>query len=66
VLLELDETYPHAGNKGVKQRNPRKRGCGTWKSDKPLVVTMVKNGGKQEQGEIQGYEESTEYEGETL
>ncbi|RLF29346.1 MAG: hypothetical protein DRN05_01915, partial [Thermoplasmata archaeon] len=64
-------TYPHAGEKGIPQRNPRKRGLrkrgrGTWKSDKPPVVTMVKKGGKQEQGEIQGYEESTEYEGETL
>jgi len=48
-VIELDETYPHAGNKGVKQRKPRKRGLrkrgrGTWKSDKPPVVTMVKRG----------------------
>jgi len=38
---------------------------GTWKDDKPPVVTMVKRG-KQKQGEIQGYEESTEYGGETI
>ena len=25
-VIELDETYPHAGEKGVKQRNPRRRG----------------------------------------
>ncbi len=48
-VIELDETYPHAGEKGIPQRNPRKRGLrkrgrGTWKSDKPPVVTMVKRG----------------------
>ena len=48
-IVNLDETYPHAGDKGVKQKNPRKRGLrkrgrGTWKSDKPPVVTMVKRG----------------------
>jgi len=54
-VIELDETYPHAGNKGVKQRKPRKRGLrkrgrGTWKSDKPPVVTMVKRGNTPKSG----------------
>jgi len=48
-VIELDETYPHAGEKGIPQRKPRrrglrKRGRGIWKDDKPPVVTMVKRG----------------------
>lgn len=48
-IVELDETYVHSGKKGVKQRKPRKRGLrkrgrGTWKDDKPPVMTMVKRG----------------------
>jgi len=48
-IVELDETYVHGGKKGVKQqksrvRGLRKRGRGTWKDDKPPVVTMVKRG----------------------
>ncbi len=48
-IVELDETYVHSGRKGVKQRKPRKRGLrtrgrGTWKDDKPPVMTMVKRG----------------------
>ena len=33
-VIESDETYPHAGEKGIPQRNPRKRGfmeTWTWK-----------------------------------
>lgn len=48
-IVELDETYVHAGRKGKKKRKPRKRGLrtrgrGTWKKDKPPVITMVKRG----------------------
>jgi len=39
---------------------------GTWKSDKPPAGYNGKKGGKQKQGKIQSYEESTEYKGETL
>lgn len=58
-VIELDETYPHAGNKGVKQRKPkkrglRKRGRSTWKDDKPPVITMVKRG--KTKTKCQGYE----------
>lgn len=48
-IVELDEAYVHAGRKGKKKQKPRKRGLrkrgrGTWKSDEPPVVTMVKRG----------------------
>ena len=48
-IVELDETYVHSGKKGVKKRKPRVRGLrtrgrGTWKKDKPPVMTMVKRG----------------------
>ena len=48
-IVELDETYVHAGRKGKKKRKPRVRGLrtrgrGTWKKDKPPVMTMVKRG----------------------
>ena len=48
-VVELDETYVHSGKKGVKQKKPRVRGLrtrgrGTWKKDKPPVMTMVKRG----------------------
>lgn len=48
-IVEFDETYVHAGRKGKKKRKPRKRGLrtrgrGTWKKDKPPVMTMVKRG----------------------
>ena len=51
-IVELDETYVHSGKKGVKQQKPRvrglrKRGRGTWKDDKPPVMTMVKKGNNQ-------------------
>ena len=51
-IVELDETYVHSGKKGVKQKKPwvrglRKRGRGTWKDDKPPVMTMVKRGNTQ-------------------
>ena len=50
-IVNLDETYPHAGDKGVKQRKPRKkhlrkRGHGTWKSDKPPCGYNGKKGKK--------------------
>jgi len=48
-IVELDEAYVHAGAKGKKQPDARKRGLrtrgrGTWKKDKPPVLTMVKRG----------------------
>jgi transposase-like protein len=48
-IIELDEAYIHAGQKGHKKSKPRvrglrKRGRGTWKDDKPPVLTMVKRG----------------------
>ena len=48
-IVELDEAYVHAGRKGKKQPKARKRGLrtrgrGTWKKDKPPVLTMVKRG----------------------
>jgi len=48
-IVEFDETYVHAGRKGKKKRKPRVRGLrtrgrGTWKKDKPPVMTMVKRG----------------------
>ena len=47
---------PHAGEKGVKQRKPRKRGLRkhwTWYMEemiKPTAVTMVKRGNKNKVG----------------
>jgi hypothetical protein len=48
-LVELDEAYLHSGQKGKKQQKPRVRGLrtrgrGTWKGDKPPVLTIVKRG----------------------
>jgi transposase-like protein len=48
-IVELDEAYVHAGRKGKKQpgarqRGLRTRGRGTWKKDKPPVLTMIKRG----------------------
>ena len=45
-VCEADEVYVVAGEKGLKQESPRKRGFkkgrGTFESDKPLVVTPVR------------------------
>ena len=48
-IIELDEIYVHAGEKGERKEKARsralkKRGRGTWEGDKPPVVTMVKRG----------------------
>ena len=48
-IVELDEAYVHSGRKGKKQQKPRVRGLrtrgrGTWKGDKPPVLTIVKRG----------------------
>jgi len=48
-VIELDEVYVHAGDKGQKRgrarrRGLRRRGRGSWEGDKPPVVTIVKRG----------------------
>jgi len=48
-VVEVDEVYVHAGQKGKKRdvgrrRGLRKRGRGTWGNDKPPVLTIVKRG----------------------
>jgi predicted RNA-binding Zn-ribbon protein involved in translation (DUF1610 family) len=48
-VVEVDEVYVHAGQKGKKRdvgrrRGLRKRGRGTWENDKPPVLTIVKRG----------------------
>ncbi|MEM0466984.1 MAG: IS1 family transposase [Candidatus Thermoplasmatota archaeon] len=48
-IVELDEAYVHAGTKGKKHQGARTRGLrtrgrGTWKKDKPPVLTIVKRG----------------------
>jgi len=68
-IVEFDETYVHAGRKGKKKRKPRKRGLrtrgrGTWKKDKPPVMTMVKRGNTPS-SQIQSNEEPSKGESET-
>jgi hypothetical protein len=53
-VIEVDEVYVHAGEKGKKKENGigrrrglRKRGRGTWEKDKPPVLTIVKRGSSQ-------------------
>jgi transposase-like protein len=53
-VIEVDEVYVHAGEKGKKKGNGigrrrglRKRGRGTWEKDKPPVLTIVKRGSSQ-------------------
>jgi transposase-like protein len=53
-VIEVDEVYVHAGEKGKKKENGigrrrglRKRGRGTWDKDKPPVLTIVKRGSSQ-------------------
>jgi transposase-like protein len=48
-VVEVDEVYVHAGQKGKKRdvgrrRVLRKRGRGTWGNDKPPVLTIEKGG----------------------
>lgn len=48
-VVEVEEVYVHAGEKGKKRdvgrrRGLRKRGRGTWGNDKPPVLTIVKKG----------------------
>jgi len=48
-VVEVDEVYVHAGQKGKKRdvgrrRGLRKRGRGTWGNDEPPVLTIVKRG----------------------
>jgi hypothetical protein len=53
-VIEVDEVYVHAWEKGKKKENGigrsrglRKRGRGTWEKDKPPVLTIVKRGSSQ-------------------
>ena len=44
--IEIDEMYIHAGSKGIKKNEPRQRGLkipgrGTYKNDKPPIITIV-------------------------
>ncbi|MDT7878565.1 MAG: IS1595 family transposase, partial [Meiothermus sp.] len=47
-VVEVDEVYVHAGEKGKKRdvrgrrRGLRKRGRGTWEGDQPPVLTRAK------------------------
>ena len=48
-MVEVDEVYVHAGQKGKKRdvgrrRGLRKRGRGTWGNDKPPVLRVEKGG----------------------
>jgi hypothetical protein len=49
-VVEVDEVYGHAGEKGKRRagrgrrRGLRKRGRGTWAGDQPPVLTRVKRG----------------------
>lgn len=50
-LIEIDEIYITAGEKGIKQDKPRKRGLkkrgrGTFDKDKPPVMTFTERRGK--------------------
>lgn len=50
-IVEIDEIYITAGEKGVKQDKPRrrglkKRGRGTYEKDKPPVMTFTERRGK--------------------
>jgi hypothetical protein len=68
-VVEVDEVYVHAGEKGEKEgdsrrRGLRKRGRGTWEGDKPPVLTIVKRGRAESSvlcdGEFEGDKGETE------
>jgi len=55
--VEVDEVYVHAGEKGKKKGDSRRRGLrksrrGTWEGDKPPVLTIVKRGKSRKFGSV--------------
>lgn len=47
--IEIDEMYQSAGSKGLKKKLTRRRGLklrgrGTYKKDKPPIITIVERG----------------------